>query len=142
MEETSVSESRWLHKLLVFFGAVTGASVQLNLIASGENVGPITDAMVIFRMMIGANLFAVLFWILRSVMRWLVRFLPLSPAAWSHYLKYDTFTYGVFLLMLLGAVGIQLILPVVVFVLLLFLLLQGALLFLILSPLRKVRFTC
>ena len=48
---------------------------------------------------------------LRTLVRWIVRQLAPSPGAMAAYQRYDSVTYAVFLLLLLGDVGIRLSIP-------------------------------
>jgi len=113
--------------LILFIGAATGAAVQLDWFASQGDLSGISWVWMLFRVVVGVNISMAFFWMGRALVRTLVFKLPLSSKGRARYLRYDTLTYAVFLLTLTGAIGVQLILPVVAGLALFFLVLQALL---------------
>lgn len=72
--------------------------------------------------------FAGIFWVARNGMRRWMALLPLPEAVQVRYRRYEAWPYGIFVLTLSGAFGIQLILPVMLGLIVLWLLAQALLL--------------
>ena len=112
---------------ILFIGAATGAAVQFDWFAYQGDLSGISGVWMLFRVVVSGNIFMALFWMGRALVRTLAFKLPLSAKGRARYLRYDTLIYAVFLLTLTGAIGVQLILPVVAGLMLLFLMLQALL---------------
>jgi hypothetical protein len=115
-----VSEAPHADRLLVVIGAVSGAAIALSRLASSTDTAGVSWLMVLIQAAVAAQGGAVLLWVVRSFLRWLVGRLSRSHAVREAYANADTPTYAVFLLTLVTAVGVQLVAPVTLALLVLF----------------------
>jgi hypothetical protein len=111
-------------------GAVVGAASQLNYLAMADL--PVLPSMVgiVVRCAVGVIAGVLFFLFLRRILRRLAfRWLPEGGEGRAHYLRWDTSTYAIFLLSLLGAVGVKFNVIPTAAMWLLFLLWQGSLIY-------------
>jgi hypothetical protein len=111
--------------LLLLFGAVFALARELNAAALSFGLSSELRAAELTLRLVLAGLFGPLvFFAFRTGARALVRRTSLSAAAKARFLRFDTFTFGVFGVFLLGALGVRLSAPVELAVLLVFIALQ------------------
>jgi len=109
--------------LIILFGIVSGISSQLNVLAD-YSASELSNFALVSRIALGAAAFPILLLGLRKIIRRLVLRSSLPISVRERYSRYDSLTYAVFLLTMLGAVGVQFTLPAVAVVVLIFLFLQ------------------
>ena len=112
-------------RLLVVTGAVCGACVSLSGLASATGPEGTSWLMVLIQATVAAQGGAALLWLVRALLRWLVGRVSGSHAVRDAYMRDDTATYTVFLLVLSTAIGVQLVAPVIWLLLALFIAAQG-----------------
>lgn len=113
---------------ILIFGAVAGLSIRLNtLSAAGNGIPPLSENTV--SLLIAALIGAVAVLGIRFLVHRIVRGFAESQGIWKAYVRNDVWCYSVFLLSLLGAVGVRLSVPVVYLSVLVFFLVQCALVF-------------
>src|SRR4029453_16993789 len=97
----------WAEMVLAIIGIIAGVAFQLNWwAAKGWFDSLESPSHLIFLLRTGLLATAALFG-LRAAVRWAVGRMPLPVGMKSHYRKYDTLTYSVFLLFLAGAGGVN-----------------------------------
>ncbi|MHB0964396.1 MAG: hypothetical protein ACYC5V_14445, partial [Gemmatimonadaceae bacterium] len=106
--------------LLVVTGAVCGACLALSRLASATGPEGTSWLMVLIQATVAAQGGAALLWLVRALLRWLVGRASGSHAVRDAYMRDDTATYTVFLLVLSTAIGVQLVAPVIWLLLALF----------------------
>jgi spermidine synthase len=109
--ETIAPRRRWPHVFLLVVGILVGVAAELHWWAAIGWFGPLRGLAPLRSLVIAAGAGAAAVFALRAMVRWVVRQLPLSPGVRSDYRAYDSLTYASFLLLFLGAVGIQLSIP-------------------------------
>lgn len=112
------------HILIVFSGIVCGIAIQFNWLSADDRFLKLSNLNAVLRIVSSAVIIPVLLLGLRASLHWCVRRSQLSDSVKEFYRKYDALTYTVFLLFVLGAVGIIFTKPIVFIIILLFLLLQ------------------
>ena len=93
-------------------GAVSGATIALSRLASSTDVAGVSWLMVLIQGVVAGQGGAALAWVVRAGLRWLVARVSRSHAIAEAYRRHDTTTYAVFLLTLATAGGVQLVTPV------------------------------
>ena len=99
------------HLLLMAIGIVSGLAVQMDWWASTGTFDAVPQGEKILAMLGAAALMTAALLGLRALVRRVVLRLSLPVGVKHDYGRYDSLTYGVFLLTLTGAVGVQLSLP-------------------------------
>lgn len=122
------TDARHADRLLVVIGTVSGASVALARLAAASDLAGVTWLLVLTAAVVAAQGGAAIAWLLRALLRWGVGRLSRSHAVVGAYTQYDTLTYAVFLLTLSTAGGVQLVAPVVLTIVALFVAAQALLL--------------
>jgi spermidine synthase len=113
-------------------GMVAGMALQLDWWAARGWFGPLGSLSSLTRLVAVGSIGATILFGMRGSARWIVRRLPLPPVVTSGYPRFDSAAYWVFLLLLLGAIGIQVSIPFLYAVALLFLASQVSVLLLLL----------
>lgn len=116
----SPSDVRHADRLLVVIGAVSGAAVALSRLASSTDVAGVSWLMVLIQGVVAGQGGAAMAWVVRAALRWAVARFTRSHAVADAYRRHDTLTYAVFLLTLSTAGGVQLVAPVTLTLLALF----------------------
>jgi hypothetical protein len=96
----------------VVIGAVSGATIALSRLASSTDVAGVSWLMVLIQGVVAGQGGAALAWVVRAGLRRLVARVSRSHAVADAYRRHDTTTYAVFLLTLATAGGVQLVTPV------------------------------
>jgi len=97
--------------ILIVIGAISGLAFQFDWWAAKGWFGSLQNPSSLIFLLRTALLSTVALFALRTAVRWVVQRLPLPFRIKSNYPRYDTLTYSVFLLFLLGIGGIQLSIP-------------------------------
>lgn len=124
MPLASASDAAHANRLLVVIGTVSGATVALSRLASSTDAAGVTWIMVLIQAVVAGQGGAALAWVVRAGLRRLVARLSGSHAVLDAYRRHDTTTYAVFLLTLATAGGLQLVAPVVMTLVALFVVAQ------------------
>lgn len=101
-------------------GAVCGACVALSRLAAATGPDGASWLMVLIQATVAAQGGAAVLWVVRALLRWLVGRVSGSHAVRDAYMRDDTAAYGVLLLALATAIGVQLVAPVLWLLLALF----------------------
>jgi len=107
----TVSRSTRSNFLLIAIGIVSGLAVQMDWWAATGTFDALHPGARMLAMLRSAALMGAALFGLRALMRKIVLCLSLPAGVKTDYCRYDWLTYGVFLLPLAGAVGVQLSLP-------------------------------
>lgn len=95
-------------------GALSGAATALSLLAQRDSTDPVTTVMAVLCALVGLQAGAVLAVLVRAALRRAVRARPYGGVAEVMYRERDALPYVVWLVTVLGAFGLQLIAPLFV----------------------------
>ncbi len=123
--------------ILFIFGTLTGIFTQLNRLAYSPDNLIISNTEIIIKLLISSLIGFFILSGLNKMMRYLVLRLHISEQVKQKYLKYDTLTCGIFLVTVLGSVGIKFTTMIVILIFISFLILQIFLLYFCMTPQEK-----
>lgn len=124
----SRTQDLWSQILFILFGIISGVSAQLNVLA-GYPISELSNSLIMLRIALGAIVFPISLLGLRKIICRIIFSSSLPASVRDCYPKYDSLTYAVFLVTMLGAIGVQFTLSVVAVVVLIFLSLQVLLIY-------------
>jgi hypothetical protein len=121
----------WAQIIFISFGVVGGVSIQLNRLMDYDSYNNLSAALA--NIAFFAIIFTTLLWLIRRIIRKIVIRSGFPDSVKKGFRKYDTFTYGIFLLPVLGAIGVQFTFYLVALVVISFFSLQFSLLYFLMS---------
>jgi spermidine synthase len=127
--------------IITLFGFISGISVQINRIVNSGNFNELKTSDIVFYLSFGAIAISlILIWLRRLIRNVIAKsHLPLNVK--NSYKRYDTYTYGVFSLPLLGAFGLQFTSQIVFLIIFSFLFFQLLLIYFLMNIEDKQKIT-
>lgn len=125
---------------ILFVGSVCGISIELNKLANSD-IKNLNNFIVLKKIFFGAILFSILLWFIRKILHRIVNKSKLPSTLKINYYRYDIFTYGIFLMPSLGAIGIQFNIHLVMLIILTFFVLQFLLIYFSINSEDKEKIT-